>query len=139
MRQRFYLDTSIWRDYYEDRSDSSKSLGRLALQLLFKIIKEGNLIAYSDFVVEELKGKYSEEEIIAILSIFYHLELLIKADISKEQAMEAAALCRKRNVSFGDALHAVLSRDNKAVMVTRDRHFIRLLDIADVKKPEDLL
>lgn len=139
MKQRFYLDTSIWRDYYEDRSDSYKPLGRLALQLLFKIIKEGSQIVYSDLVVEELKGKYNEEEIIAILSIFHHLNLLIKADISNEQAKEAAVLCKKRNVSFGDALHAILARDTKAIMVTRDKHFLRLRDISDIKKPEDFL
>jgi len=86
-----------------------------------------------------LKGKYNEEEIISILSIFHHLNLLIKADISNEQVKEAAVLCKKINVSFGDALHAILARDTKAIMVTRDKHFLRLRDISDIKKPEDLL
>ena len=139
MEQRYYLDTSIWRDYYENRSDSSKQLGRLALQFLLKIIKEDNLILYSDLVVQELMIKYSKEEISNILSIIYNLNLLVKISISKEQAKEAADLCRKRNVPFADVLHAILARDNRAVMVTRDRHFQRLIDIADIKKPEDLL
>ena len=139
IEQKFYLDTSIWRDYYEDRSDGSKPLGRFALQFLFKTIKDGNLIAYSDFVVEELMIKYSKEEIIGIFSIFYHLNLLVKVPISKEQAKEAAVICKKRNIPFGDVLHAVLARDNKSIMVTRDKHFQRLMDIADIKKPEDLL
>lgn len=139
MEQKYYLDTSIWRDYYEDRSDGSKPLGKFALQFLFKAIKDGNRIGYSDFVVEELMVKYAKEEIIAILSIFYHLNLLVKVPISKEQAKEAAVICKKRNIPFGDALHAILARDNKSIMVTRDKHFKKLKDIADIKKPEDLL
>ncbi len=104
-----------------------------------KIIKEDNLILYSDLVVQELMTKYSKEEISNILSIIYNLNLLVKISISKEQAKEAADLCRKRNVPFADVLHAILARDNRAVMVTRDRHFQRLIDIADIKKPEDLI
>jgi len=139
MAQKFYFDTSIWRDYYENRSDSTKSLGELALQLIKKIIEEDNLVLYSDFVVQELMVKYSIEEINTILSIIYKLNLLVKVPISKEQAHEAGVLCKKRKLPFGDALHSILARDNKAIMVTRDKHFERLMDIAEFKKPEDLI
>lgn len=60
-------------------------------------------------------------------------------DISESQAKEAAILCKQRKVAFGDALHAILARDNNAIMVTRDKHFLGLADIAEVKKPEDLI
>lgn len=139
MANKFYLDTSIWRDYYEDRSDSHKQLGKLALQLLQKIIEEENIILYSDLVVQELMTKYSKEEISGILSILYNIGLLEKVNTSKAQAKEAADLCKKLNIPFGDALHAILARDNKAVMVTRDKHFLLLADIAEIKKPEDLI
>jgi len=42
-------------------------------------------------------------------------------------------------VPFFDALHAVLARDNKAIMVTRDKHFDELLDITKYKKPEEII
>lgn len=61
-----------------------------------------------------------------------------KVSISEEQAKEAAVICKKRNVPFGDALHAILARDNKSIMVTRDKHYKKLKDIADIQKPEDL-
>ena len=83
--------------------------------------------------------KYSKEEISTIFSIIFNLDLLVKVLISKEQAKEATILCKKRKVPFGDALHAILARDNKAIMVTRDKHFKKLKDIAEIKKPEDLL
>jgi len=60
-------------------------------------------------------------------------------NISESQIKESAILCKKKEVAFGDALHAVLARDNKAIMVTRDKHFIELNHIAEIKKPEDLI
>ena len=104
-----------------------------------KAIREDNLMLYSDLVVQELMIKYSKEEISSILSIIFNIGLLDKVSISKGQAREAADLCKKRNIPFADALHAILSRDNKAILITRDKHFQKLTDIAEIKKPEDLL
>ena len=42
-------------------------------------------------------------------------------------------------VSFGDAMHAILSRNNEAILVSRDRDFQRLKYIIEVRSPEDLL
>jgi len=139
MTQSFYLDSSIWRDYYENRSDNLRPLGEWALMLINNILESGDFILYSDFIIEELKIKYSEEGIRNILEIADKRNLLLKADISESQAKEAAILCKRRKVSFGDALHAILARDNNAIMVTRDKHFLELTDIAEVKKPEELI
>jgi predicted nucleic acid-binding protein len=139
MAQSFYLDSSIWRDYYENRSDNLRPLGEWALMLINNILESGDFILYSDFIIEELKIKYSEEGIRNILEIADKRNLLLKADISESQAKEAAILCKRRKVSFGDALHAILARDNNAIMVTRDKHFLELTDIAEVKKPEELI
>lgn len=139
MKKRFYFDTSVWRDYYENRTDSTKKLGDLALNLMSRVIKMEHQILYSDLVVEELMTKYNREEISNIFSILYRLGLLIKVLISKEQAEEAGRLCKERKIPFGDVLHAVLARDNNAVMVTRDKHFQQLKDIAEIKKPEEML
>jgi len=139
MKKYYYLDTSIWRDYYENRSDRFRPLGERALELINIIIENKDFILYSDLVVEELKVRYSEEEINKIFEIIYKRNLLSKASISGSQVKEAAILCKKRKVAFGDALHAILARDNKAIMVTRDKHFFELIDIVEIKKPEDLI
>lgn len=136
---KYYLDASIWRDYYENRSDKFRPLGDWAFALLSKLIENGDFIIISDFVIEELEIKYSEQEIACIFGIIQRENLLIKIRINDSQAREAAKLCRERKVAFGDALHAVLARDNGAVMVTRDKHFEQLLDIADIRKPEELI
>jgi len=139
MPQKYYLDTCIWRDYSENRGDKFRPLGEWALRLIKEILERKEHILYSDFVVEELKVKYSEAEIKRIFEIISKRNLLIKADISEAQAKEAAKRCRERKVSFGDALHAILARDNGAIMITRDRHFLELDDIAEIKTPEQLI
>lgn len=139
MKQKFYLDTCIWRDYYENRTDKFRPLGEWALMLLNNILKNKHLVLYSDFVVKELKIKYSEEEINNIFEVIRERDLLLKVNISKYQAKEAAIVCKKRKISFGDALHAILARDNNAILVSRDIHFLQLTDIVKVKKPEDLI
>jgi len=139
MAQKFYLDSAIWRDYSENRSDRFRPLGEWALTLINNALENEDFILYSDFVIKELKVKYSDEEINNILGIVSKRNLLIKVDISESQAKEAAILCKQRKVAFGDALHAILARDNNAIMVTRDKHFLELTDIAEIKKPEDLI
>ena len=54
MPERFYLDSSIWRDYYENRKDKFRPLGEWALRLIKNIIENKNYILYSDFVIKEL-------------------------------------------------------------------------------------
>jgi len=136
---KYYLDTCIWVDYYENKSDRFRPLGDWALELLNKILQNKDLILYSDMIVEELKNLYKNDEIEKIFKIIKDENLLIKVNINNLQAKEAATLCKSRSISFGDALHAILARDNGAILVTRDNHFLELTDIADIKKPEELL
>ncbi|MBU1203479.1 MAG: type II toxin-antitoxin system VapC family toxin [Nanoarchaeota archaeon] len=119
MDQKFYLDSSIWRDYYENRCDRFRPLGEWALMLINKIIENKDYIVYSDLVIKELTIKYNEEEINNIFEIIAKRNLLLKVGISKFQVKEAAILCKKRKVSFGDALHAILSRDNKSILINK--------------------
>jgi len=139
MPQKFYLDSAIWRDYYENRSDKFRPLGEWALIFLNNALENKDYILYSDFVIKELKIKYSEEEINNIFEIISKRNLLLKINISKSQIKEAVKLSKERKVAFGDALHVILSRDNNAIMVTRDNHFLELIDIAKIKKPEELI
>jgi len=47
-------------------------------------------------------------------------------------------LSKELNIPFGDALHGILAKENNAVMVTKDRHFRKLKDKINIKKPEAL-
>lgn len=139
MQKRYYLDTAIWKDYYENRSDKLRPIGDWALAFINKAIAEGSRILYSDAVMRELNKYHTMDEINAILSIVRNEDCLEKVSIGREQAQEAREISRKRNVPFWDALHAVLARDNNAIIITRDRHFDELMDVAEARKPEELI
>ncbi len=139
MQEKFYLDTAIWRDYYENRKDKFRPLGEWALYFLHKTIKNKNIILYSDFVVKELENKYSIDEINNIFRIIKKRNLLVKVKISKKQIKKASMISKKRKVAFGDALHSILARDNNSILISRDKHFQELTDIVKIKKPEDLI
>jgi len=133
----YYFDTCIWRDYYENRSDNYRPLGDWALALIKKIQKEGGIIFYSSVVFRELKKEYSLEQIEEMFSAF--ISILQKVEYNFYHVQEAKILNQIRNIGFSDALHAVLARDNAAILITRDEHFIDLVDIVTIKKPEELI
>ncbi len=130
----YNLDTSIWLDYYEKRDKN----GRNALKLILKIIEDKSIMIYSDLHIKELKNiGYNIEEINILLRIVKP-DNLRRVHIGKDQREEATLLAYNRSIPEGDALHAILARDNDALMVSRDMHFQRLLDIVKTKKPEEL-
>ena len=59
--------------------------------------------------------------------------------VTEKQIKYAIKICKERNVAFGDAIHAILARDNGAIVITRDRHFLELQDLAECRKPEELI
>ncbi|MBU2101012.1 hypothetical protein KKG83_00365 [Candidatus Micrarchaeota archaeon] len=137
-KKKFYLDTCIWRDYFEDRKDNLKPLGEFAFQFLKKCIKENAVIFVSDLVIEELKKDYSLEQIELMFSDFKHL--IVRTVYSREQAKEAFQFQRntKKKFPLSDVLHSIMSRDEKAILVTRDKHFEEI-KISETDLPENLL
>ncbi|MBW2990655.1 PIN domain-containing protein [Candidatus Woesearchaeota archaeon] len=139
MPKKYYLDTSIWRDYFEGRSNGLRPLGEWAWKLINLIIKDKNIFLYSDIVVQELKKYYPIENINKTFAVARVEGLLEKVYINPSQEKEAYKLSKNRKVSFHDALHAIIARDEKAVLVARDKHFLKLLDIIVPKKPEEII
>jgi predicted nucleic acid-binding protein len=139
MSKKYYFDSSIWRDYFENRKDKFRPLGEWAFELIKQIIKEKGIILYSELVIDELRKDWSQEAVNSCFGAFRSEELLVKAEITPEQYKEAVRLAREKKVPRGDALHAILARDNDAIMVARDKHFLELDDVANHKKPEELI
>ena len=137
MAEKYYVDTSIWRDYYEDRSDDIRPLGELAFQFFKYCIESECIIIYSDLVLEELGIAYSKGEIKKIMDIVSGL-LEEVASPSEQQKSDAKRLKRELNIPFADAMHAVLARDNDAILISRDCHFHELREVVVVKYPEEV-
>lgn len=138
MAEKFYLDTNIWRDYFEDRRDSIKPLGEFAFRFLKNCEKRKDLIIVSNAVKKELLDYYSAERVYQVFSNFK--DTIIEADYSKEQAEEAFTFWINKNKKFPlfDILHSIIARDNKAVLITRDKHFEEI-GITEFYLPEDML
>ena len=131
----FYLDTSIWLDFYEKRGKN----GEEAMKLMTKIIQGNYVLAYSDLHIKEFKNlSYSQHEILAILAIVKQGKLR-HIHIDSGQIKEALFLARQRKIPKKDALHAVLCRDNNLQLIARDPHFEKLKDISLYKTPENAM
>jgi len=138
MTQKYYLDTSIWLDFFENRNEPNLPKGDWAHKLLGKITKNNDKIIYSDIVIIELGVVgYQPYEIERLFEKTKPILMFIES--TEKQAKKARDLSAKRDVPKGDALHALIARDNKATLVTLDNHFKRLFDITEPKRPQDLI
>ena len=138
MAQKYYLDTSIWLDFFENRNEPNLPKGDWVHELLDKITKNNDKVIYSDIAILELDAvgyQYHEIE-----KLFEKIKpILIFVESTEKQARRAKDLSSKRDVPKGDALHALIARDNKATLVTLDNHFKKLLDITKPKRPQDFI
>lgn len=136
MSKRYYIDTCIWRDYFEDRSDNLRPLGEWAFRLIRKAVEEGIEVIFSDLIKEELLKEYSEEKIKDIISIVPDITWI---EATEEHRAEGRAIAQRLGIPDFDVMHAILARDNDAILISRDKHYLELTYIVDVKKPEELL
>jgi len=141
MQTTYFLDTCIWIDFYENRvSKTGAPLGRYAKQLFIKILKNKDIILLSDTILFELRQRYEDIEITNLLQWIDKLGSLIKIDIRKEDYLEASKLSKERNLPKNDCLNAIQSRNNRAILISQDRHFFNdLSDITKAKKPQDII
>lgn len=136
-QQRFYLDTSIFIDYFENRSDHFRPLGELAFRLLDFIRSKNHALLVSDKVFAELSSYYKEDDIKLLLKPFWAAIVMITATATNVK--EAVQIACERNLPKGDAIHALLAREHNAILIARDRHFEQLRDIANIRKPEEII
>jgi predicted nucleic acid-binding protein len=65
--------------------------------------------------------------------------LLKKVTSTNTHWYKANKLVKKLKTPLTDTVHTIIANEMDAVLVTRDKHFYEFQDIANVKKPEDLL
>ncbi len=134
----YYLDTSIWLDFFENRDEPNFPKGTWARELVNKIIKEGDKILFSDNnMLELINIGYSEFDIQGFLQ---QLKLIILFVESTEREIgKAKDLAQKRNVPKRDALHALIARNNNAILITLDNHFKKLINIIRHHSPREFI
>jgi predicted nucleic acid-binding protein len=137
MANKYYIDTCIWIDYLQNRSDRYRPLGDWALMFLKKVIGQEDMILYSKLVEKELckadlLEKFNQIE-------FIPKRLLEKVWITDENIRNGFLISKKLELPPNDVIHALTAKDNNAVLVTRDKHFLELLKFVSVEKPENLI
>lgn len=131
---KYLIDTCIWRDYYENRTDRFRPLGEWAFEFLRKITITHQIL-FPSVVEEELLLNLNQN----LVNDIIHDYMAVRVSSSANQTAEANRIERARNLPFNDVLIAIMARDSGAIVISRDHHFEQLMDIVIVKKPEDLL
>lgn len=136
MAKKFYLDTSIWRDYFEDRRDNIRPLGEFAFQFLRKCQLRKDIVFVSNEIVKELLAYYSEERVKQVFADFK--DIIVDIGYGKEEVAEANSVWLKSNKKFpfSDILHSIIARNNEAILISRDKHFTEL-GIVKCSLPEE--
>jgi len=125
-------------DLYEDRKGyNNEPLGEYALKLFSLIKAKSKTLIITDLLIRELEMNYSIPEINGMMKPFEAITETIIA--TKEQREETKKIAKERNVPPGDVLHAIIARDNKLILITRDNDFKKLEDISKHHKPEELI
>ena len=137
MQKKYYLDTSIWLDFIENRNEPNFPKGEWASRLIRKIIRTNSSIVVSDVVIDELKNVgYGYYEIMAIME---SLPNVYGVSVRKKHRNRAKQIAARRNVPPGDVVHALIAKEHKAILVTLDFHFLKLRDIIRFKRPQELI
>ncbi len=139
--EKIYVDTHIFADYWGDRSDNKLPLGEFAFRLFKETMSCKFLILFSKQNSIELKSGCKIYDLfeIDLMSDLLSADKLLRIPISEQQKQEAKKISLESQVPKGDALHAILARDNDAILVSRDKHHYLVDDLVTVRKPEDLI
>ena len=123
---------------FENRNEPNFPKSDLAQELINKIIKDNNRIIISDNLYHELFTLgYSHQEIKDKFMDFR--KILIFVNSTKKEIGKARDLSFKRKIPKRDALHALIARNNKAIMITFDRDFNKIKDIIISKTPREII
>ncbi len=125
----YYLDTNIWLDIHEQRGSNSDN----ALTFLRDALTSDAIFVWSTLHTAELKRlDYTLDEQHTLITIIPSSRRRL-ISVTRHNINTARRLARQRDVPVHDALHAVLAKEHAAIIVTRDRHFLRFSDIVEIR------
>jgi hypothetical protein len=106
----YYFDTAIWMDVFENRKGfSGEPIGKYGFDLLTSIIVNGHKIMISDCLIYELSEYYPD---FTIQKLIMHLgENAVPVYSTQIEKDFALKISHERKVSYGDALHALLAKE----------------------------
>lgn len=118
------VDTSAWIEYL--KRTSHPIVKEIESALLF------NTAAICQLILAELiQGAKSEKEIALIMDLALVVKVFKESESTWQQAGFLANKLRKRGktISLIDCYLAVLAKENKAMILTLDKHFSMIADL----------
>lgn len=138
MAEKYYFDTSIWLDFFEDRDKPNFPKSQWVTDLMNKITNIDSKIVVSDHNINELA--LNGYAIYEVENMFKPLKgILIFVEATEKQVRRSRDLASKRNIPKNDALHALIARDNKTHLITLDNHFKKIKDIIEPNSPKKFI
>lgn len=134
----YYFDTSIWIDFFENRDEPNFPKGTIIRKLIQKILDENSRILYSDTNLFELRSfGYTRYQINYLIKPIQSSLIFVKA--TEKEFGKAKDISFKRSIPKGDVLHALIARNNGAILIALDHHFKRIKDIKIPIMPQDAI
>ncbi|KYK24978.1 hypothetical protein AYK26_07925 [Euryarchaeota archaeon SM23-78] len=135
-----YIDTNIYIDYFDGRSDGLRSLGEFAYSVLRKTFECEFVIILSGVVLDELKYNTYKEKAKQLIKDLKEKNKIIETETTKDDEIRAREIAKQRRTSTNDTAHALIAKRMKAdYLVTRNiKHYTKLLDLIDVCYSESL-
>jgi predicted nucleic acid-binding protein len=115
---KYYFDTCIWMDFLYERS-------KVVVERVFRLLLNHEIIV-SELIMAELERHKSTLNLVELKNVKW-------VHSSEEQRKIAIDISKKKDVPFGDVLHAIIAKENNAVILTRDKHFLKLRDVFDIE------
>jgi hypothetical protein len=123
-----YLDTCIYLDYWERRTDNLRPLDEFAFQILKRTVECEFEIVISDLVLAELEKYLALDSIRTILNPLEKLRKIRIVKKSKNDLEKVSSLYYETRIHKSDILHAILAKKAGAIyLVTRNiEHFSKI-------------
>ncbi len=137
MNAKIYIDSNIWLDFWLDRILNLLPAGHYAKNLLDRVISCEFTIILSDFIFKELETNI-KIDVSERMNAFKTINKLTVTDVTKQIFFDAKKLAKERSIPISDAVHALMARQEGAILVSRDKHFKEVEDLIEVRLPEEL-
>ncbi|PIU21260.1 MAG: hypothetical protein COT15_03235 [Candidatus Diapherotrites archaeon CG08_land_8_20_14_0_20_34_12] len=112
-------------------------MGEFAFRFLKECQKRKDIVFVSDIVKKELLKYFSIELVNEIFSSFK--DIIVEIMHAEVHVSEAYSFWIRSNKKYpsSDILHSIIARDNKTLLVSRDKHF-QEIGIVECKLPEEI-
>ena len=138
MSRLIYIDTNVYLDLIENRTDRFRPLGEIAGQLIQRALDCEFTIIISSVVVDEIKYNGYYKDFLVLFNDLKDKNKIIYTEETYKDRVYADELKNLRRTPFKDTCHTVIAARMKAeVLITRNlKDFQNFLDIIEIISPD---